>query len=104
MQREAIDVARCTVGRLMRSMGLPGVIRGRPIKTTIRDKAVPCPLDPAPRQFHAPAPNRLWLSDFTCVATWAGFGCVAFGIDTCAGRIVGRRASRTAHAGFVPDA
>lgn len=104
MQREAIDVARCTVGRLMRSMGLPGVIRGRPIKTTIRDKAVPCPLDRVNRQFHAPAPNRLWLSDFTCVAPWAGFVCVAFGIDTCAGRIAGRRASRTALAGFVPDA
>ena len=67
-------------------------------------KAVPCPLDPAPRQFHAPAPNRLWLSDFTCVAPWAGFVCVAFGINTCAGRIAGRRASRTAHAVFVPDA
>ena len=88
----------------MRSMGLPGVIRGKPIKTTIQDKAVPCPLDHAPRQFHAPAPNRLWVSDFPYVATWAGFVCVAFVIDTYARRIVGWRASRTAYAGFVLDA
>ena len=56
------------------------------------------------RQFHAPAPDRLWLSDFTYVATWAGFVYVAFVIDAYARRIVGWRASRTAHAGFVLDA
>lgn len=104
MQREGIDVARCTVGRLMRSMGLQGVIRGKPIKTTVQDKAVPCPLDHVNRQFHAAAPNRLWVSDFTYVATWAGFVYVAFVIDIYARRIVGWRASRTAHAGFVLDA
>ena len=104
MQREGIYVARCTVGRLMRSMGLQGVIRGKPIKTTIQNKAVPCPLDHVNRQFHAPAPNRLWVSDFTYVATWAGFVYVAFVIDTDARRIVGWRASRTADAGFVLDA
>ena len=104
MQREGIDVARCTVGRLMRSMGLQGVIRGKPIKTTIQNKAVPCPLDHVNRQFHAPAPNRLWLSDLPYVATWAGFVYLAFVIDTYARRIVGWRASRTAHAGFVLDA
>jgi transposase InsO family protein len=104
MQREGFDVARCTVGRLMRIMGLQGVIRGKPIKTTVQDKAVPCPLDHVNRQFHAAAPHRLWVSDFTYVATWAGFVYVAFVIDIYARRIVGWRASRTAHAGFVLDA
>ena len=65
LQREGFDVARCTVERLMREMGLQGVIRGKPIRTTVSDKAAPCPLDKVNRQFHAPAPNRLWVSDFT---------------------------------------
>ena len=81
MQREGFDVARCTVQRLMRELGLQGVIRGKPVRTTISDKAAPCPLDQVNRQFRAPAPDRLWLSDFTYVATWAGFVCVAFVID-----------------------
>ena len=104
MQREGFDVARCTVQRLMRDFGLQGVIRGKPVRTTISDKSAPCPLDQVNRQFHAPAPDRLWLSDFTYVATWAGFVYVAFVIDAYARRIVGWRASRTAHAGFVLDA
>ena len=66
--------------------------------------ALPCPLDKVNRQFQAPRPNALWVSDFTYVATWAGFVYVAFVIDTFARRIVGWRASRTAHAGFVLDA
>jgi putative transposase len=102
--REGIAVARCTVERLMRTLGLKGVIRGRPVRTTIADKAAPCPLDHVKRQFHAPAPNRLWLSDFTYVATWSGFVYVAFVIDAYARRIVGWRVSRTAHASFVLDA
>jgi putative transposase len=102
--REGIGVARCTVERLMRAMGLQGVIRGRTVRTTIGDKTTPCPLDHVNRQFHAPAPNRLWLSDFTYVATWSGFVYVAFVIDAYARRIVGWRVSRTAHAGFVLDA
>jgi transposase InsO family protein len=65
MKREGFDVARCTVERLMRELGLEGVIRGKPVRTTVSDKAVPCPLDQVNRQFHAAAPNRLWLSDFT---------------------------------------
>ena len=65
---------------------------------------LPCPLDKVNRQFQAPRPNALWVSDFTYVATWAGFVYVAFVIDTFARRIVGWRASRTAHAGFVLDA
>jgi len=104
MGREGLVVARCTVARLMREMGLQGVIRGKPVRTTISDKAAPCPLDHVNRQFHAPAPNMLWLSDFTYVATWAGFVYVAFVIDAYARRIVGWRASRTTHASFVLDA
>jgi putative transposase len=104
MNREGWGVARCTVERLMRDLGLQGVIRGKPVRTTVRDKAAPCPLDQVNRQFHAPAPNMLWVSDFTYVATWAGFVYVAFVIDVYARYIVGWRVSRTAHASFVLDA
>jgi transposase InsO family protein len=88
----------------MRDLGLQGVIRGKPVRTTVSNKAAPCPLDHVNRQFHAPAPNMLWVSDFTYVATWAGFVYVAFVIDVYARYIVGWRVSRTAHAGFVLDA
>jgi putative transposase len=104
LQREGIATARCTVARLMRHMGLEGAIRGKPVRTTVSNKAGPCPLDRVNRQFQAPAPNRLWLSDFTYVATWTGFVYVAFVIDAYARRIVGWRVSRTAHASFVLDA
>ena len=104
LKREGFDVARCTVERLMRELGLEGAIRGKPVRTTVSDKAAPCPLDRVNRRFHAPAPNMLWVSDFTYVATWAGFVYVAFVIDAYARRIVGWRVSRTAHAGFVLDA
>ncbi len=104
LQREGCAVARCTVERLMRIIGLQGVIRGKPVRTTISDRATPCPQDRVNRQFQAPAPNMLWVSDFTYVATWQGFVYVAFVIDTFARRIVGWRVSRTAHAGFVLDA
>lgn len=104
MKREGFDVARCTVARLMRSMGLKGVVRGKRVKTTISAKAAPCPLDRVNRQFQAPRPNVLWVSDFTFVATWRGFVYVAFVIDTFARRIVGWRVSRTAHTDFVLDA
>jgi putative transposase len=105
LKREGFDVARCTVARLMRMMGLQGIIRGKPVKTTVSDRSAPCPLDRVNnRHFKAPAPNMLWLSDFTYVATWQGFVYVAFVIDAFARRIVGWRASRTAHAGFVLDA
>ena len=77
LKREGHDLARCTVARLMRSMGLQGVIRGKPVRTTISDKAAPCPLDHVNRQFKAPRPNALWVSDFTHVATWSGFVYVA---------------------------
>ena len=102
--REGVAVARCTVERLMRRMGLRGVVRGKETRTTIADKASPCPVDKVNRQFRAPHPNMLWVSDFTCVATWQGFVYAAFVIDVFARRIVGWRVSRTAHAGFVLDA
>ena len=104
LRRDGFVAARCTVERLMNEMGLQGVIRGKPVRTTVSDKAAPCPLDHVNRQFHAPAPNRLWLSDFTYVATWTGFVYVAFVVDAYARRIVGWRVSRTAHASFVLDA
>lgn len=81
MLRDGTKVARCTVARLMRQLGLKGVVRGKAVKTTVPDKAAVCPLDKVQRQFRAPAPNRLWLSDFTYVSTWQGFAYVAFIID-----------------------
>jgi putative transposase len=104
MNREGVSVARYTVERLMCVMGLHGVIRGKTVRTTMPDKAAPCPLDHVNRQFHAPAPNRLWVSDFTYGSTWSGFVYVAFVIDTYTRRIVGWRVSRTPHASFVLDA
>jgi transposase InsO family protein len=102
--REGESVARCTVERLMRGIGLQGVVRGKPVRTTVSNKAASCPLDKVNRQFATDRPNALWVSDFTYVATWQGFVYVAFVIDAFARRIVGWRASRTAHAGFVLDA
>ena len=104
LQRQGFDVARCSVSRLMRQMGLQGAIRGKPIRTTVSNKSAPCPLDRVNRQFHAPAPNALWLADFTYVATWQGFVYVAFIIDAFARRIVGWRVSRSARTQFVLDA
>jgi len=104
LNREGIAAAKCTVARLMAEMGLAGVVRGKPVKTTISNPAIPCPEDRVNRQFHAPRPNALWLSDFTYVATWAGYVYVAFVIDAFARRIVGWRVSRSMQAGFVLDA
>ena len=104
LRREGFDVARCTVERLMRRLGIQGAVRGKARKTTIPDPAMPCPLDKVNRQFRAPAPNRLWVSDFTYVSTWQGFVYVAFVIDTFANRIVGWRASRSRQTQFVLDA
>jgi putative transposase len=102
--RDGVAVARCTVERLMRRMGLRGAVRGKETRTTVPDKATPCPADKVNRQFRTPHPNALWVSDFTYVATWQGFVYVAFVIDVFARRIVGWRVSRTAHADFVLDA
>jgi len=102
--REHFDVARCTVARLMQRLGLHGVIRGKPVRTTISNPAAPCALDHVNRQFKASRPNELWVSDFTYVSTWQGFIYVAFIIDVFARRIVGWRVSSTPHTDFVLDA
>ena len=86
----------------MRIMGLQGAVRGKRIRTTVPDPAQPCPRDKVNRQFQAPAPNRLWVSDFAHVATWRGFVYVAFAIDTYARRIVGWRVSSSANRGLRP--
>lgn len=104
LKREGHDIGRCRVERLMRKMGIFGVIRGAKTRTTIPDKKGPCPLDHVNRGFKASRPNVLWVSDFTYVATWTGFVYVAFVIDVFARKIVGWRVSRSAHAGFVLDA
>ena len=104
LKREGMQVARCTVERLMKQLGLEGVRRGKIVKTTVADKALPCPLDRVNRQFHADRPNQLWVSDFTYVSTWQGWLYVAFVIDVFASRIVGCRVSNTMHTDFVLDA
>ncbi len=101
--REGFVVARCTVARLMRDMDIQSIIRGKPHRTTITDKNAPCPLDKVKREFRVPAPNMLWVSDFTYVATWKGFVYVAFVIDANARKIVGWRASTSAQTGLVLD-
>ena len=102
--REDVVVARCTVERLMRSLGLQGVVRGRKCRTTIPDDAAERPLDRVKRQFLASRPNQLWVADFTYVATWTGFVYVAFVIDVFARRIIGWRVARSMHAQLVLDA
>ena len=104
LHREHVVAARCTVERLMHSLGLQGVVRGRKCKTTIRDENAAAPLDHVNRQFVATRPNQLWVADFTYVATWAGFVYVAFVIDVFARRIIGWRVSRSMHAELVLDA
>jgi transposase InsO family protein len=104
LRREGVEVARCTVERLMRRLGLKGVRRGKPVKTTVSNPATPCPLDRVHRQFQADRPNALWVSDFTYVSTGQGFVYVAFVIDVFARRIVGWKVSSAARTDFVLDA
>jgi transposase InsO family protein len=104
LHRERINVARCTVQRLMRRLGLQGVRRGQVIRTTVPDGKLVCPLDKVNRQFHASRPNELWVSDFTYVSTWQGWLYVAFVIDVFARRIVGWRVSNNMKTEFVLDA
>jgi len=103
MNREGIVVARCTVERLMRQLGLQDARRGKKVRTTINDTKAPCPLDRVNRVFKAERPNQLWVSDFTYVSTWQGWLYVAFVIDVYARRIVGWRVSRSMHTDFVLD-
>ena len=102
--REGNEVARCTVERLMRSLGLQGVVRGRKRRTTIADDSAQRPLDRVNRQFQASRPNQLWVADFTFVATLTGFVYVAFVVDVFARRIIGWRVARSMHAELVLDA
>ncbi len=101
LRREGIPVARCTVERLMRTLGLSGAVRGRKKRTTIPDETVVRPADLVERNFHPPAPNRLWVADLTYVRTWSGFAYVAFIIDAFSRYIVGWHASRSLHADLV---
>jgi putative transposase len=100
LRREGYEVARCTGARLMRRLGLQGVVRGKAVKTTVNDKATPCPRDWVNRQFRAGRPDALWVSDFTYVSTWQGFVYVAFVIDAFARRIVGWKVSHSARAAY----
>jgi transposase InsO family protein len=104
LKREGFSVARCTVARLMREMGLRGAVRGRRFKTTIPDEASARPLDLVDRDFTASRPNELWVSDLTYVATWRGFVYVAFVIDVFARRIVGWRAASSLRSDLALDA
>lgn len=105
LRREGHSVARCTVERLMREMGLAGAVRGRAWKITTQSQpALDRPTDLVDRTFVATRPNQLWVADFTYVATWAGFVYVAFVIDVFARRIVGWRVSASMRTDFVLDA
>jgi len=104
LRREGYDIARCTVERLMKAMGLQGVVRGKKVITTNPDTSQPCPDDKVNRAFVAETPNQLWVSDFTYVSTWRGTVYVAFVIDVFARKIVGWRVSTSMTTAFVLDA
>ena len=104
LNREGIKVARCTVRRLMRALGLQGAVRGRTFKTTVADDTAARPLDLVCREFSASRPNELWVSDLTYVATWRGFVYIAFVIDVFARRIVGWRAASSLRTDLALDA
>jgi transposase InsO family protein len=105
LKREGVSVARCTVERLMRTMGLRGVVRGRKFKiTTIGDEACPRPPDLVRRNFTADRPNRLWVADLTYVEIWAAFVYVAFVTDVFSRRIVGWRVSSSLRSDLALDA
>ncbi|WP_416349379.1 IS3 family transposase [Pararhodobacter sp.] len=104
LRRQGEYAARCTVERLMRRLGLRGVVRGKKVITTNPDASLPCPDDKVNRLFMADRPNKLWVSDFTYVPTWSGTVYVAFVIDVFARRIVGWRTSTSMKTQFVLDA
>jgi putative transposase len=105
LKREGLPVARCTVERLMRALGLRGVVRGKTrVRTTIGDDASSRPLDLVARQFRAPAPNRLWVADLTYVKTHSGWVYVAFVVDACSRYVVGWQASRSLRTDLALDA
>jgi putative transposase len=105
LKREGFSVARCTVERLMRQMGLQGAVRGLRYKTTtIVDEAAQRPADLVQRSFKADRPNQLWVADITYVATWAGFAYVAFVTDVFSRKIVGWRVSNSLRSDLALDA
>jgi transposase InsO family protein len=105
LRREGHRLARCTVQRLMRSMGLKGAVRGRAwVKTTQASPVAEVLQDRVARRFTATRPNQLWVSDFTYVATWRGFVYVAFVIDVFSRRIVGWRTSSSMRTDLALDA
>ena len=104
LRREGIPVARCTVERLMRELGLKGVVRGRVRRTTVSGDTVERPADLVDRNFRASAPNRLWVADLTYVRTWSSFAYVAFIIDVFSRHIVGWQVSRSLHSSIALDA
>ena len=105
LRRERVDVARCTVERLMGELGLAGAVRGgRRVQTTVPDLAAARPADLVQREFTATRPDALWVADFTYVATWQGMVYVAFVIDVFSRRIVGWRASATMRTDLALDA
>ena len=104
LHRENIEVARCTVERLMRQLDIRGAVRGRKPQTTIPDESAACPADLVQRDFTASRPNQLWVADLTYVATWAGFVYVAFVIDAFSRRVVGWRTSRSLRSDLALDA
>ena len=104
LHREGFPVARCTVERLMRQMGLRGVVRGKKVRTTIPDEVAARPADLVERDFTAAHPNQLWVADLTYVATWSGYVYVAFVIDVFSRMIVGWRVSRSLRSDLALDA
>lgn len=104
LKRESIAVARCTVERLMKELGLEGVRRGKRCITTIPDNAVNKPLDLVNREFCADQPNQLWVADITYVATWSGFVYVAFVVDVYSRYIVGWRVLKHMRTDLILDA
>jgi len=105
LRREQVDVARCTVARLMRQMGVAGAVRGRRFKTTtVPDTSATRPADLVKRAFAATRPNQLWVADLTYVPTWKGFVYVAFVIDVFARMIVGWRVSTSLRTDLALDA
>ena len=102
--REGIAVARCTVERLMGELGLEGVRRGKPRRTTTPDTTTARPADLVERNFSARRPNQLWVADLTYVATWSGFVYVALVIDAFSRFIVGWQAARSLRTDLALDA
>ena len=102
LKRQDVGVARCTVQRLMRRLGLRGAMRGKGVRPAVPDAKAACPQDRVNRVFRADRPNQLWVSDFTCVScsylrAWQGFVCMACPVDELVRRV------RAAHRGLARE-